>query len=170
MDIVNSLRALPLLEPLSSFGQVRPVSPQVHGLGDGFFVFTRRTDGLARAVGWAESDYWAERVGNSPFIGEVTPPPPTHERPTPASLGLKTQLEYGAILAHEQVQPHFTVISYTAKYRMTDGAFLFIELEGENRTHYYFGSTKPKKRDAPVAIVFNLPDTMGRFSSPPSAR
>jgi len=165
MHLIESLRALPLLEPLTSFGETERLSPRVHALGDGVYVFTRNDD-LAYGVGWAESEYWAQRVGKVGFTGELTPPAPTHELPPAAALRLEAPLEYGAILAREREKPHFTVISYTVEYRLTDGAFLFTEIQGENRTHYHFGSTKPKKRDHPVAIVFRLADTMHRMARP----
>ena len=163
MRDIDALRVLPLLEPLTSFGQTQRVSPRVHAFGDGLFVFTRE-DECAYGVGWAESEYWAQRISQVPFAGELTPPVPTHELPSPDALGLVTPLAYGAILAHEREQPHFSMLSYTAEYRMTDGAFLFLEIEGANRTHYHFGTRKPRKHDPPVALVFKLADTLNRLT------
>lgn len=166
METFASLRARPLLEPLASFGETRTLSPRVHAVGSGLYVMTRE-DNLAYAVCWAESEYWARRVGDLPYTGELVPPFPTDDLLSAESLGLTAGLEYGAILAHEREQPQFSVISYHANYRMTDGAFISLEIDGANRTQYHFGSTKPKKHDRPVAIEFKLADTKQRMPQAP---
>jgi|ERR1044071_2286964 hypothetical protein len=159
------LREKPFLEPLASFPASVAISATVHALGQGMYIRTRRpTPDLAVSVGWAESDYWAQRVWTSPpFSGDVRlVPPPVYPLPSPAILGLPTVLEYGLILAYERSQPQFSLTSHAAKYRLTDGAFLSLDIDGANRTVYHFGSTKPKRHERPVAIQFRLGNALRR--------
>jgi hypothetical protein len=59
----------------------------VFGCGDGVYLITRWSDPdqRVRAVGWAESDYWAQRAWVTPFPGGLEAPAP--QWGPPPSLG-----------------------------------------------------------------------------------
>ena len=41
---------------------------------------------------------------------------------------------------------------------MTDGAFLYCAIKGQDGVIFYFGSNDPQPDEEPVAIEFRLPD------------
>lgn len=151
--------------PRATFGPARQLSERVHALGNGFYLRTnprRGSDDPVLSVGWAESDYWARRVWDlPPYQGDLSVPP-AQWRPPPslAFLDRPEHLTFEGVRHFEQERlgkPAPTMIN--ARYRLTDGAFLCVEVRGADGVFYYFGSTGPEPADEPVAIEIRLPDT-----------
>jgi hypothetical protein len=140
------------------------LSNRVYSCGEGLYLLTNPKFGEGdpvRAVGWAESDYWAKRAwGIPPFDGELSSPPPQWERPPSLEfLSRPKVLSFGSVRDFESAQPGAkTVTLVNAKYRLTDGAFLYCTIHGTNGIMYIYASNQPEPADQPVAIEFNLPE------------
>ena len=146
----------------SAFPPSRPIGGRLFTLGNGMFLMTnplRGDDDPVWGVGWAESDYWAERAWSYPnFAGDLTSPPPEW-RPLPslAFMGRPTDLSLGSVVAFERSRLHVPKVTrLNARYRTTDGAFVQYNVEGSDDVKYIFGAPQPKSTDEPVAIEFRL--------------
>ena len=112
-----------------------------------------------RAVGWAESDYWARRTWQLPFNEDLDPPPPEWGDPPSLSfLGCPDVLSFKRVYDFEREQPNNKgALLATAQYRvMTDGAFLTFTINGAHGVRYFYGSNDPAADDLPVAIEVQL--------------
>jgi hypothetical protein len=112
-----------------------------------------------RAVGWAQSDYWARRAWEvPPFSENLNPAPPQWDRiPSLQVVGRPAVLSFGNVHNFERAQPGAkTVTLVDARYRMTDGAFLYCAVHGTDGIAYIYESNKPSPSDLPVAIEFKL--------------
>jgi hypothetical protein len=116
-----------------------------------------------RAVGWAESDYWAVRCwAVPPFAGNLSLEQ-TQWRPPPSLgfLGRPEDLSFAVVREFESAQPHAkTATLVDAKYRITDGAFLYCAIHGANGIIYIYSSNNPANEDRPVALEFKLPEAL----------
>ncbi len=45
----------------------------------------------------------------------------------------------------------------SARYQLTDGAFLCVDVRGSEGVTYIFGSNAPNPEDEPVGLQFQLP-------------
>src|SRR3989442_1386973 len=76
--------------PRAAFPPSIPIGDRIFGCEGGLYLLTnpRRGPGdPVRAVGWAESDYWAKRFwDNPPFSGDLTAPPRNLAVPHPSHL------------------------------------------------------------------------------------
>jgi hypothetical protein len=113
-----------------------------------------------RAVGWAQSDYWAQRAWESPpFRGELAPPPPQWDRtPSLEFLGRPKDLSFGSVRDFESAQPgarKATLVNAT--YRLTDGAFLYCAINGTDGVTYIYGSSDPKPDHSCFALSRPFP-------------
>lgn len=131
---------------------------------NGLYLMTNRNFGERDpvwGVGWAESDYWAKRVWGSPSLALDLGASPPARWPLPqlTELGRPADLSYGSVLDYERSRPGARPgLSWTANYRMTDGAFRNVELCGvKGRVRHYFASSELSVDDLPVAIEFRLP-------------
>lgn len=114
-----------------------------------------------RAVGWAESDYWAVRAWSlPPFRGDLSIPPAQWKPPPSLTfLGRPESLNFKDIFAFERAQPAARKATLVhASYRMTDGAFLYVNVSGANGVTYLYASSKPAGTDEPVAFEIQLPE------------
>lgn len=150
--------------PRREFGSSVELSERVYALGDGFYLRTnprRGPDGPVLSVGWAESDYWARRAWDiPPFRGDLSVPP-SQWGPVPslAFLDRPEHLTFQSVCDFERSQPDARKVTMvTGRYRMTDGAFLCVEVSGSNGVTYYFASPGPEQTDLPVAIEVRLPE------------
>jgi hypothetical protein len=139
------------------------LAEDIYACGDGIFLMSNPNYGQGhpvRAVGWAESDYWAVRAWSlPPFRGDLAIPP-AQWKPSPSLtfLGRPENLNFGVLCAFEQAQPNVGKASIVkATYRMTDGAFLYVGVGGNGLT-YLFASNKPAPTDEPVAFEIRLPE------------
>lgn len=158
MNLVDLVR-FPRWSPRGAFPPSQELSPRVFALGEGFYLMTNPVRGEGdpvRAVGWAQSDYWARRVwDNPPFAGDLQAPPAQWEEPPSLEfLGRPARLSYKEVRAFERSKGD-TLES--GNYRLTDGALLSIEVTGIGDVCYHFASTRPKAGDLPVAIEIGLP-------------
>lgn len=144
-----------------------PLGDRVFACGDGVYLRTnpRRGEGdPVLSVCWAESDYWASRVLSvPPFRGDVAvaTPPPTKWGPPPSLVftGRPASQTFQSLHAYERSREGAkTAILLNASYRMTDGAFLYCEIKGQDGVTCYFASNDPQPDEEPVAIEFRLPD------------
>ncbi len=120
-----------------------------------------RGDGdQAYGLGWAESDYWALRAFDGPqFKGDLKHAPPPEWKPPPSLtfLGRPSNLSFKTISDHERERTGpSNVILVTAHYRMVDGAFLSVSVNGADGIHYTYASNDPRPGDEPVAIELRL--------------
>ncbi len=138
---------------------------RVFACGDGVYLRTnprRGEDDPVLSVCWAESDYWARRaLSVPPFCGDIRRSAvPEAKWGTPPSLvftGRPAVLTFEALHAYERSREGArTAVLLNATYRMTDGAFLCCELEGQDGVTCYFDSNDPGPEDVPVAIEFRL--------------
>ena len=167
---LQNLVSLPLWTPLSAFPPTRPLGDRVFALGNGLFVLVNPVHGggdRAYGVGWAESDYWATRAFDGPqFRGKLDDPPPPQWKPPPslAFLGRPTVLSFKTISDHERgLTGPSNVILVTAHYRMTDGAFLSVSVNGANGIKYTYASNDPRPADQPVALEVGLREAKHRW-------
>jgi hypothetical protein len=135
---------------------------RVFGCGDGVYLITRKRDpeGAVRGVGWAESDYWAQRAWMVPFPGSLEAPAPQWEPPSLGFLGRPEVLAFQAVKEFERRRlPALQALGMEkANYRATDGAFMNVEIRGADGLFYMYGSNKVRPDDLPVAIEFRLPE------------
>lgn len=159
-----SLIGKKLWSPRAAFPPSRPLSNRVFTCGGGLYLMTNPKHGdgdPVRAVGWAQSDYWAQRAWESPpFRGELAPPLPQWDRPPSLEfLGRPEDLSFGSVRAFEKAQPEARKATLVnATYRLTDGAFLYCAINGTDGVTYIYGSNDPKPDQQPVAIEFRLPE------------
>jgi hypothetical protein len=164
MDL-QSLASKTKWSPREVFPPSSVLTARLFACGGGLYLMTnpKRGEGdPVRAVGWAESDYWARRVWEYPNFrdDDLTPPPPQW-RPPPSLvfLGRPESLSLRDIRDFEGAQAgarKATLLS--ARYRMTDGAFLHCSVNGVDGVTYVYASNDPDPRDEPVAIELKLPD------------
>jgi hypothetical protein len=148
--------------PRATFPPSQPLDDRLFSCGDGVYLMTNPRFGESdpvRAVGWAESDYWAVRVWSYPrFEGDLDAPTAQCQPvPSLAALGCPDDLSYGSVRAFEVSQPGArkgTVL--TAQYRMTDGAFLCASINGVRGVRYVYASNHPGSDDQPVALEVKL--------------
>jgi hypothetical protein len=158
----RSLVAASRWSPLAAFPQAAALCDRVFSLGNGCYALTNpsRGDGNpVRAVGWAESDYWAARAwANPPYNGTLDPPPPQWQPvPSLAFRGRPEVLCFKKVVDFETLRSGPKAILVDARYRLTDGAFLFFGVNGSDGLTYIFGSHDPSPEDEPVALEFRLP-------------
>lgn len=150
--------------PRAAFGPSNGLSERLYALGNGFYLRTnprRSSEELVLSVGWAESDYWAMRCwDNPPYRGDLSiPPAQWGPPPSLVFLDRPEHLTFESVCQFERERlskPSVTMVN--ARYRMTDGAFLSIEVRGSDGVLYYFASTGPEPADEPVAIEIRLPE------------
>jgi len=136
---------------------------RVFTCGDGWYLMTNPRRGLGdpvHSVGWAQSDYWARRSWEvPPFAGGLVPPQPQRlEVPSLRALGRPDVLAFEKVREFESRQPGAkTVTMVDARYRLTDGAFLFCAIHGCGGVTYIYASNEPGSSDQPVALQFQLP-------------
>ena len=157
--MISDIWRMPYDSPVADFPSSARISDDVCRCGPGLYLITPNRKNV-RFVGWAQNDYWAMRAWELPFLGELAEKPPI-ETPVPslAFAGRPETLNFGEVTAFEQVQPGWSTISVTARYRMSDGRFLYTEVDGSEGVRYYFERTKPKASDPPTAIALRLPGT-----------
>jgi hypothetical protein len=164
MDLEN-LVSKARWSPRAAFPASHPLSGRVYSCGAGLYLMTNPRFGEGdpvRAVGWAASDYWARRAWEvPPFSGELTSPPQQWGHPPSLRfLGRPEVLSFGIMREFESAQPGAkTVALVDAKYRLTDGAFLYCAIHGTNGIAYIYARNQPEPGDQPVAIEFALPDS-----------
>ena len=131
-------------------------------VGGGLYLITnplRENGELVVAVGWAESDYWAHRVFELPFRGDLTPPAAQWRPPSLAFLGRPVNLSFGTITKFEDtLKVPKKVFMVSASYRWTDGAFMCVSVRGNDGLTYMYASNEPQPDDGPVAIEIRLPE------------
>lgn len=161
---LQDLISKPHWSPHTAFPQSRPVADRVFTCGGGLYLMTNSEDGEGdpvRAVGSAQSDYWAKRAWqNPPFPGDLTlPPPQSNVLPSLQFVGRPENLSFADIRNFESAQAGARKLAMVrASYRLTDGAFLYCAIHGANGITYIYASNNPRPRDWPVAIEFRLPD------------
>lgn len=165
MDDLQDLITKAQWSPRAAFPPSSPLDRGVFSCGGGIYLMTNDSFGEGdpvRAVGWAESDYWARRCWASPpFPGDLNPPPAQWGAPPSlAFLGRPARLSFGEVREYELAQPGGTSPTLvTARYRvMTDGKFLSVKIRGAGGVSYFYPSNKPKSADEPVAIEIELPE------------
>jgi len=148
--------------PRSVFPPSRPLGGRIFTCGEGWYLMTNPKFGdgdPVRAVGWAQSDYWARRAWEvPPFSEDLVPAPPQWDHvPSLQVVGRPTALSFGNVRNFERAQPGAkTVTLVDARYRMTDGAFLYCAVHGTDGITYIYESNEPGPSDLPVAIEFKL--------------
>jgi hypothetical protein len=151
----------------AEFPPSRMVRNRIFACGEGIYLLTNPKFGQGdpvRAVGWAESDYWAERVWETPFSGQLDAP--TAQWGGPPSLrflGRPEILSFASVHDFEKAQPaarKATVL--VAKYRVADGAFLHHIINGTDGVTYFYASDEPLPDDLPVALEIRLPEDKRR--------
>lgn len=150
--------------PRSEFPPSDDIGGRIFSCGDGFYLLTnpKRGDGdPVYAAGWARSDYWALRSWSvPPFSGNLAEPPKDSygNPPSLAFLGRPEDLSFGKIKKFEKSKLGPDAITMiTARYRMTDGAFLYLSLSGADGITYAYSSNEPRSGDMPVSISLDLP-------------
>lgn len=164
MNLVTAVQH-PRWTPRSKFPPSNSIGNDVFACTAGIYLVVNPDFGggdPVRAVGWAESDYWASRVwAVPPFRGELIPPPNQWgSPPSLAFLGRPEDLSFATVLEFEQEQEKArreTLV--TVNYRMTDGAALCCSLAGAGGVTYYFGSSNPKPTDLPIAYELQLEES-----------
>jgi hypothetical protein len=145
------------------------ITRRIFACGEGIYLPTNPNFGEGdpvRAVGWAESDYWAKRVWETPFTGLLDAPTP--QWPGPPSLqflGRPAVLSFAGVLDFEKAQPGARQATLlVATYRVTDGAFLHNTINGtDGITYFYAGDPLPEDvpEDLPVAFEIELSMSTG---------
>jgi hypothetical protein len=167
MSLPGLMRDLPDLirrdrwTPRAQFPPSERLGDRVFRCGDGVYLITRKRDpeGAVRGVGWAESDYWAQRAWLVPFPGGLEAPTPRWRPPSLGFLGRPEVLTFQAVKKFERPRCHAPrVLRELAHYRVTDGAFMYVEISGADGLSYIFGSNEVRPDDLPVAIEFRLPE------------
>jgi hypothetical protein len=153
--------------PRAAFPPSHMVRSRIFACDEGIYLLTNPKFGEGdpvRAVGWAESGYWAERVWETPFSGQLDAP--TAQRGGPPSLrflGRPEFLSFANVYDFEKSQPgarKATVL--VAKYRVSDGAFLYHVINGTDGVAYFYASAEPLPDDLPVALEIRLPEDKRR--------
>ena len=139
------------------------VRNRIFACGEGIYLLTNPKFGEfdpVRAVGWAESDYWAERVWETPFSGQLDAPPAQWSPPPSLRfLGRPKVLSFASVHDFEKSQPGARKATMlVAKYRVTDGAFLHHIINGTDGITYFYASDEPLPEDLPVALEIRLPE------------
>lgn len=152
-----------LWSPRSDFPSSKEIGGRVFACGGGLYLMTNPKRGpgdLVRSVGWAESDHWALRAWNNPpFPEKLTAPlSPTWGPPPPlASFGRPDSLSFKAVVEFEKAGAGSSSVALvTAKYRLTDGAFLCLFVNGGDGIAYIYSSNNPGRDHRPVAIELEL--------------
>jgi hypothetical protein len=158
-DFIGKARWLPRTE----FPASRMIRKRIFACGEGIYLLTNPNFGEGdpvRAVGWAESDYWAERVWETPFSGQLDAL--TAQRGGPPSLrflGRPEVLSFASVHDFEKARPGTRKATMlVAKYRVTDGAFLYHVINGTDGVTYFYASDEPLPEDLPVALEIRLPE------------
>jgi hypothetical protein len=149
--------------PRAQFPPSERLGDCVFGCGDGVYLITAWGDAedAVRGVGWAESDYWAQRAWLVPFPGGLEAP--ASQWGAPPSLGFLGRPEVLAFQAVKEFERRrLSAIKALrvemAHYRATDGAFMYVDIRGADGLFYIYGSNKVRPDDLPVAIEFRLPE------------
>jgi hypothetical protein len=72
-------------------------------------------------------------------------------------LGRPEVLAFRNVYEFEQAQTCAKKVTLeNASYRMTDGAFLYVNVSGVDGVTYFYASTKPAPTDLPVAFELRL--------------
>jgi RHS repeat-associated protein len=134
--------------PRAAFPPSSRLDEELFTLGGGLYLMTNPNFGEGdpvRAVGWAESDYWARRCWTIPFKDELAPPPPQWGPPPSLQFtGRPASLAFGAVRAWERAQPGaLAPILVSARYRISiDGAFLYVKIAGAGGVTFFYPSTR----------------------------
>jgi hypothetical protein len=152
-----------LWSPRAEFPPSRMVRSRIFACGEGIYLLTNPRFGEGdpvRAVGWAESDYWAERVWETPFSGELDAPEAQWDGPPSLRfLGRPEVLSFAKVLDFEKARPGARKVTVLVEeYRVTDGAFLHHVINGTDRIKYFYASDEPMPEDLPVALEIQLPE------------
>jgi hypothetical protein len=113
-------------------------------------------------MGWAESDYWAQRAWVTPFPGGLEAPAPRWG--PPPSLRFLGRPEVLAFEADKEFErPRLTALQAAvrlemARCRVTDGAFMSVEVRGADGLIYFYAPNEVRPDDRPAAIEFRLPE------------
>jgi hypothetical protein len=160
----QNLTTKPRWSPRVAFPPSTQVGKRLFACGDGFYLRVNPNKGHGDpvyAVGWAESNYWARRCWEvPPFAGSLIPDSPQWA-PVPSLkfLGRPTDLAFGKVRQFESAQTGAkTVTLVVAKYRLTDGAFLYLTVNGTGGVTYLYSSNEPGAVDQPIALEFRLPE------------
>lgn len=164
MELQNIV-SKPLWSPRDLFPPSSELSYRLFACGGGLYLVTNPSHGPGdpvRAVGWAESDYWALRIWQHPQFTGSLDSPPSQWRPAPsmAFRGGPEDLSFGAVREFERAQlgsreARVVVVSY----RKVDGAFLYSAIRGIDGTAYFYESNDPKPEAQPVAVEIELPES-----------
>jgi hypothetical protein len=149
--------------PRSEFPPSRELGGGLFTCENGLYLMINRNRGHGdpvRSIGWAESDSWALRVWNNPpFPGGLSAPPEPKWAPPPSltSFGRPDTLSFKDVvhLEKSRLGPGAATL-VTAKYGITDGAFLCLAVNGADGITYFYPSNKPGPNHQPVAIEFKL--------------
>jgi hypothetical protein len=149
--------------PRAEFPPSHMIRNRVFACGEGIYLLTNPKFGEGdpvRAVGWAESDYWAQRVWETPFSGPLEAPPAQwRSLPSLRCLGRPEVLSFARVHDFERAQPSARKVTMlVAKYRVTDGAFLHHTINGTDGITYFYASDEPLPEDLPVAFEIRLPE------------
>jgi hypothetical protein len=164
-DVIGKAR----WSPRADFPPSRMVGNRIFACGEGFYLLTNPNFGggdPVRAVGWAESDYWAQRVWETPFSGQMDPPGVRRGGPPSLRfLGRPEVLSFARVFKFENAQPGARKATLlVADYRVSDGAFLQNVINGTGGIKYFYATGEPLPLpeaipdDLPVAIEVRLPD------------
>src|SRR5580658_645293 len=134
LELANKAR----WSPRSAFPPSSPIGGRLFSCGAGWYLMTNPKFGdgdPVRAIGWAESDYWAKRIWVvPPFSEQLNPPSPQWDGvPSLQAFGRPEVLSFRNVRDFESTQPGAkTVTLVDASYRLTDGAFLYCAIHGTN--------------------------------------
>lgn len=137
---------------------------RVFACGEGVYLMINPNRGRGdpvRAVGWAESDYWASRAFSvPPFRGDLVAAASPQWRPPP-SLAFTCRpepLAFEAVCSFERSREGASsAIFLNANYRLTDCGFISCRVDGVDGVSCIYASHDPEAGDEPVAIEIRLP-------------
>jgi hypothetical protein len=147
----------------AEFPPSRMIRSRIFACGEGIYLLTNPNFGAGdpvRAVGWAASDYWAERVWETPFRGQLAPPEAQWASlPSLRFLGRPEDLSFASVFDFEKARPGArTATALVATHRFTDGAFLHHDVNSMDGLTYFYPSDEPIPPDElPVALEVALP-------------
>ena len=161
-DVIGKIR----WSPRAEFPPSRMIGNRIFACGEGIYLLTNPNFGEGdpvRAVGWAESDYWAKRVWENPFSGQLDRPRVRRcNLPSLQFIGRPEVLSFDRVFDFEKAQSEArkaTVL--VANYRVSDGTFLQNMINGADGIKYFYASEEPLPEiipdDLPVAIEIRLP-------------